>query len=154
MTFAETVQQQYQSVDVTVMENVDDAISNADVIVTATNATQPVFNKPLDAGVHVNAVGSFKPDMQEIPSETMLVANKIVVESMEAALEETGDLKVPLEEGIITERSLHGELGDIVIGKISGRDDNEEVTVFKSVGLAIVDIVVAQYFYKKAQQTN
>ena len=57
-------------------------------------------------------------------------------------------------QGIITEQSLHGELGDIVSGKISGRDDEEEVTVFKSVGLAIVDIVVAQYFYKKAQQIN
>ena len=137
-----------------VFKSADEAIDSADIVVTATNASQPVYTHSLHPGVHLNAVGSFKPDMQEIPSETMLVANKIVVESMEAALEETGDLKVPLEEGIITERSLHGELGDIVSGKISGRDDEEEVTVFKSVGLAIVDIVVAQYFYKKAQQTN
>ena len=57
------------------------------------NASQPVYTHSLHPGVHLNAVGSFKPDMQEIPSETMLVANKIVVESMEAALEETGDLK-------------------------------------------------------------
>ena len=63
-------------------------------------------------------------------------------------MEETGDLKVPQEEGIITKDSLHGELGDIVGGKVSGREDDKEVT-FKSVGLAIVDIVVANYFYKK-----
>ena len=87
--------------------------------------------------------------MQELPSESMLVANKIVVESVEAAMKETGDLKVPQEEGIITKDSLHGELGDIVAGKVSGREDDKEVTLFKSVGLAIVDIVVANYFYKK-----
>ena len=59
----------------------------------------------LHPGVHLNAVGSFKPEMQELPSETMLKVNKIVVESTEAAMEETGDLKVPLEEGsIITEQ--------------------------------------------------
>ncbi|MDN8759923.1 ornithine cyclodeaminase family protein, partial [Staphylococcus aureus] len=97
----------------------------------------------LHPGVHLNAVGSFKPDMQELPTESMMVANKIVVESTEAAMEETGDLKVPQEEGIITQASLHGELGDIVAGKISGRESDEEVTLFKSVGLAIVDIVVA-----------
>ena len=67
--------------------------------------------------MHLNAVGSFKPDMQEIPSETMLVANKIVVESMEAALEETGDLKIPQAEGILTKNMLHSELGDIISGE-------------------------------------
>ena len=92
--------------------------------------------------------------MQELPSESMLVANKIVVESTEAAMEETGDLKVPQEEGILTENSLHGELGNIVAGKISGREDDKEVTLFKSVGLAIVDIVVANYSYKKALEKN
>ena len=100
--------------------------------------------------MHLNAVGSFKPDMQELPSESMLVANKIVVESVEAAMEETGDLKVPQDEGLITVNSLYGELGDIVAGNILGREDNKEVTLFKSVGLAIIDIVVAHYFYKKA----
>ena len=77
-----------------------------------------------------------------------MIANKIVVESTEAAMEETGDLKVPQEEGILTDNMLYGELGDIVSGKKAGREDEKEVTLFKSVGLAIVDIVVAQYFYK------
>ena len=145
---AEFVKQTYH-VSTKVFDEADQAMENADIVATATNSNKPVFSHSLHPGVHLNAVGSFKPEMQELPSETMLIANKIVVESTEAAMEETGDLKVPLEEGIITEQSLHGELGDIVSGKISGRDDEEEVTVFKSVGLAIVDIVVAQYFYKK-----
>ena len=142
---AEFVKQTYH-VSTKVFDEADQAMENADIVVTATNSNKPVYSHSLHPGVHLNAVGSFKPEMQELPSETMLIANKIVVESTEAAMEETGDLKVPLEEGIITEQSLHGELGDIVSGKISGRDDEEEVTVFKSVGLAIVDIVVAQYF--------
>ena len=115
-------------------------------IITATNASEPVYSHTLHPGVHLNAVGSFKPDMQELPSESMMIANKIVVESTEAAMEET---KVPQEEGILTDNMLYGELGDIVSGKKAGREDEKEVTLFKSVGLAIVDIVVAQYFYKK-----
>lgn len=138
------------NVSTKVFEEADDAMEEADVVVTATNSNHPVYSHSLHPGVHLNAVGSFKPDMQELPSESMLVANKIVVESVEAAMEETGDLKVPQEEGIITKDSLHGELGDIVAGKVSGREDDKEVTLFKSVGLAIVDIVVANYFYKKA----
>ena len=125
-------------------------MEKADIIVTATNSSYPVYSRSLKPGVHLNAVGSFKPDMQELPSESMLVANKIVVESVEAAMEETGDLKVPQDEGLITVNSLYGELGDIVAGNILGREDNKEVTLFKSVGLAIIDIVVAHYFYKKA----
>ena len=154
VTFAETVQQQYQFVDVTVMENVDDAISNADVIVTATNATQPVFNKLLDAGVHVNAVGSFKPDMQELPSHAIANADKVVVEASEAALEETGDLITPMDEGLFEEKDLYGELGEIVGSHLAGRESDDEITVFKSVGVAIVDIIVANYFYQKAQENN
>ena len=154
VTFAETVQQQYQSVDVTVMENVDDAIANADVIVTATNATQPVFNKLLDDGVHVNAVGSFKPDMQELPSHAIANADKVVVEASEAALEETGDLITPMDEGLFEEKDLYGELGEIVGSHLAGRESDDEITVFKSVGVAIVDIIVANYFYQKAQENN
>ena len=154
VTFAETVQQQYQSVDVTVMENVDDAIANADVIVTATNAIQPVFNKSLEAGVHVNAVGSFKSDMQELPSHAIANADKVVVEASEAALEETGDLITPIKEGLFGEKDLYGELGEIVGSLLAGRESDEEITIFKSVGVAIVDIIVANYFYQKAQKNN
>ncbi|MCI2775195.1 ornithine cyclodeaminase family protein [Staphylococcus petrasii] len=150
---AQNVENEYD-VSTKVFDEADDAMEEADIVVTATNSTKPVYSHSLHPGVHLNAVGSFKPEMQELPSESMLVANKIVVESVEAAMEETGDLKVPQEEGIITKESLHGELGDIVAGKIPGREDDKEVTLFKSVGLAIVDIVVANYFYKKAVENS
>ena len=150
--FAQNIRNRF-NIKVSVFKSADEAIDSADIVVTATNASQPVYTHSLHPGVHLNAVGSFKPDMQEIPSETMLVANKIVVESMEAALEETGDLKIPQSEGILTKNMLHSELGDIISGEKVGRETEEEVTVFKSVGLAIVDIIVAQYFYKKLIQS-
>ena len=71
------------NVSTKVFEEADDAMEEADVVVTATNSNHPVYSHSLHPGVHLNAVGSFKPDMQELPSESMLVANKIVVESVE-----------------------------------------------------------------------
>ncbi|MGE7865942.1 ornithine cyclodeaminase family protein [Bacillus paramycoides] len=128
----------------------DEAISEADIIVTTTNASTPVFTEQLQKGVHVNAVGSFRPSMQELPSHAIATANKVVVESIEAALEETGDLQVPIKEGLFKANDLHAELGQIISGEKLGRENDEEITVFKSVGLAVVDIIVAKYLYEKA----
>lgn len=146
--FAKQVQSEYTNIDVEVFDH-------ADNIVTATNATHPVFNCALEPGVHVNAVGSFKPDMQELPSHAIDKADKVVVEAVEAAMEETGDLITPVTEGIFTKADLYGELGNIVASKIEGRLTESEITVFKSVGVAIVDIAVANYFYQKVlEQQN
>ncbi|CAM4168666.1 ornithine cyclodeaminase family protein [Bacillus paramycoides] len=128
----------------------DEAISEADIIVTTTNASTPVFSEKLQKGVHVNAVGSFRPSMQELPSHAIATANKVVVESKEAALEETGDLQVPIKEGLFKANDIHAELGQIISGEKVGRENDEEITVFKSVGLAVVDIIVAKYLYEKA----
>lgn len=147
--FAEMVQQQHKELEVEVYERVEHAIASADVIVTATNAQTPVFDQMLEPGVHVNAVGSFKPDMQELPSQLIANADKVVVEAESAALEETGDLLTPISEGEFTANDLHGELGHIVAERLEGRVSDDEITVFKSVGVAIVDIVVANYFYRK-----
>jgi ornithine cyclodeaminase len=110
----------------------------------------PVFSEAIEPGVHINAVGSFRPDMQELPSSAIISASKVVVEAVDAALEETGDLQYPIKEGVLSEDDIHGELGKIVSGELKGRENDEETTVFKSVGLAIVDIVVAKYLYDKA----
>ncbi|EWH21090.1 ornithine cyclodeaminase family protein [Bacillus haynesii] len=130
------------------------AVREADIIVTTTNSSTPVFSESLKQGAHVNAVGSFRPTMQELPSHVISLADKIVVESREAALEETGDLQVPINEGIFKPEDIYGELGQIVNGECNGRVSDQEITVFKSVGLAVVDIVVAKYFYKKAVENK
>lgn len=134
--------------------NANEAISEADIIVTTTNASTPVFSEKLQKGVHVNAVGSFKPNMQELPSHAIAQATKVVVESKEAALEETGDLQVPVREGLFEASNIHAELGQIISGERAGRENDEDITVFKSVGLAVVDIIVAKYLYERAVESG
>ena len=131
-----------------VYTSANEAISEADIIATTTNASTPVFSKTTK-GVHVNAVGSFRPSMQELPSHAIANATKVVVES-KRALEETGDLQVPIQEGLFKSSDIHAELGQIISGEKAGRESDEEVTVFKSVGLAVVDIIVAKYLYERA----
>lgn len=139
---------------VQVYTDANEAVSAADIIVTTTNSSTPVFSAKLKPGVHVNAVGSFRPTMQELPSHAVASAQKVVVESREAALEETGDLITPIHEGVFHASDIFAELGQIAAGELQGRTSDEEMTVFKSVGLAVVDIVVAKYFYDKAIKQN
>ncbi|HDX9655021.1 MULTISPECIES: ornithine cyclodeaminase family protein [Bacillus] len=147
--FAQYIQERFNK-PAYVHTNANEAINEADIIVTTTNASTPVFLKKLQKGVHINAVGSFRPNMQELPSHAITSANKVVVESKEAALEETGDLLVPIKEGLFEASNIYAELGQIISGERAGRENDEEITVFKSVGLAVVDIIVAKYLYEKA----
>lgn len=150
VNFSKQIEKDHEHLNLVVCDDVETAIADADIIVTATNAQAPVFKQHLAQGVHVNAVGSFKPDMQELPSQAIVDADKVVVEAVEAALEETGDLINPVSEGVFGRNHLYGELGHIVASKLEGRVSEDEITIFKSVGVAIVDIVVANYFYQKA----
>jgi ornithine cyclodeaminase len=147
--FARNVDQKY-GLDVQVAANPNQALQEADIIVTATNSHSPVFSDLIMPGVHINAVGSFRPDMQELPSHIFSAADKVIVESRQAALEESGDLQIPIREGVFHESNIYAELGEIVGGKLKGRESDQEKTVFKSVGLATVDIAVARYVYEKA----
>lgn len=150
VNFSKQIEKDHEHLNLVVCDDVETAIADADIIVTATNAQTPVFKQRLAQGVHVNAVGSFKPDMQELPSQAIVDADKVVVEAVEAALEETGDLINPVSEGVFGQNHLYGELGHIVASKLEGRVSEGEITIFKSVGVAIVDIVVANYFYQKS----
>jgi len=151
--FADYIKNKFNK-KVQVYTDANEAVSAADIIVTTTNSSTPVFSAKLKPGVHVNAVGSFRPTMQELPSHAVASAQKVVVESREAALEETGDLITPIHEGVFNASDIFAELGQIAAGELQGRSSNEEITVFKSVGLAVVDIVVAKYFYDKAIKQN
>ncbi|RST77422.1 ornithine cyclodeaminase family protein [Siminovitchia acidinfaciens] len=141
-------------VEVIVCQDADRAIDGADILVTATSSTTPVFSSRLAPGVHVNAIGSYQPTMQELPTHVVSSADKVVVESAEAALEEAGCLYIPIQEGEFTPSRIHSELGFIVSDEAAGRESDEELTVFKSVGFAAADIVVAKYFYEKALREN
>lgn len=129
-----------------------EAVADADIIAAATTALSPVFDDAdLKPGVHISAVGSYTPEMQEIPAETIARA-LVVVDSRSASLAETGDLIQPIQAGLFTTAHIHAELGEIVLGQKSGRTAPDQITYFKSVGVAVQDAVAAQLALTNAQK--
>lgn len=138
--------------DIRVASSAKEAIENADVICTATTSLKPIFDdRDVKAGTHISAVGSYTPDMQEVPAETLRRA-RIFVDSRSASLEEAGDLIQPLRAGLFDESRICGELGELVSGKILGRQSADEITYFKSVGIAVQDAMAAQVALKNARE--
>ncbi len=126
------------------------ALAEADVVCTATTATQPVFaDADLRPGTHINAIGAYTPEMAEVPPETVARAY-VVVDSREAAWAEAGDLIQALEAGFITRAHIAAELGDIVLGRAPARTDAQQITLFKSVGLAVQDALAARVALARA----
>lgn len=130
----------------------DEAVQNADIICAATTSATPVFDDAkLKAGVHVSAIGSYTPEMQETPSATVARA-RIVVDSISATLAETGDLVIPIQQGLISKEDISAELGEIVLGRKPGRQSADEITYFKSVGVAVQDAMAAQIALENAEK--
>jgi ornithine cyclodeaminase/alanine dehydrogenase-like protein (mu-crystallin family) len=116
------------------------ALSGSDIVCTATSSATPVFDdRDLAPGTHINAIGAYLPDMTEIPAATVSRA-RVVVDHRAAALEEAGDLLRPYRDGLIAEAHFGIELGDVILGRAPGRTRPEEITLFKSVGVAIQDL--------------
>ncbi|KOR25823.1 ornithine cyclodeaminase family protein [Clostridium sporogenes] len=133
----------------------DDAIKDADVITVVTTATSPVFDgRNVKEGTHINGVGSYMKHMQELDEYIIARADKIYLDSKEAVLSEAGDFIIPLEKGIIKEDKITGELGQVVSQTIDGRKTEKEITLFKSVGIAVQDVVTAYKIYEKALQNK
>lgn len=131
-----------QAIDI--VNSPTEAVREADIICTATTSRTPVFDgRDLRPGSHINGIGSFTPDMQEIDATTVQRA-RVVVDSREAALAEAGDLIIPLHAGQITPDHISTELGEIINGQKLGRTDREQITFFKSVGVAVQDAMAAQ----------
>jgi ornithine cyclodeaminase/alanine dehydrogenase-like protein (mu-crystallin family) len=119
------------------------ALRDADVVSTATTSTGPVFrDADLKAGVHINAIGSYKPHVREVPGETIRRAG-LFVDDRRACLEEAGDILIPLHEGTIDENHIRAEIGEVLAGLKPGRRSDDEITVFKAVGNAVEDLAVA-----------
>jgi ornithine cyclodeaminase/alanine dehydrogenase-like protein (mu-crystallin family) len=128
-----------------------DAVVGADIVIAATTSDKPVFDgRDLAPGTHVTGVGSYAPHMQEVDEETVGKA-KIIVDSLQACLAEAGDLIVALEKNVITKVDIHAELGQIVNGERPGRESREEITFFKSVGLAVQDAAAANEVLRAAE---
>lgn len=133
-------------------DNVEAAVRGADVVCLATTSKTPVFEDAwIPPGTHVSGVGSFTPQMQEAPSDFVARA-RVVVDMKEHALEEAGDLIIPMRNGVFREEHIAGELGEVVSGAVAGRTSDDEVTFFKSVGNAVQDMAVANAAYRAARE--
>ena len=141
-----------QQVRISRAGSAEQAAGGADILVTATTSRTPVFRgRTLGPGVHINAIGAFTPEMQEVDEETIL-RSRVFVDSVEACLEEAGDLIIPLKKGLFRREDIQGELGEVASGKKAGRRTREEITYFKSVGNAVQDVSVAQALFRRAAE--
>jgi alanine dehydrogenase len=138
-------------IDISVTQDPGECVDGADIVCCATTSRTPVFpGDRLKPGVHVNGIGSFTPQMQEVGEDTLLRCSLVVVDSMEAAMEEAGDLLIPIGRGSFRKEDIHGEIGQIMLGKKHGRQGPEEITFFKAVGVSVLDVAVGHLIYQKA----
>lgn len=127
------------------------AVEDADVVITATTASEPVFDaEHLAAGAHVTAVGQYDPDKRELDHETIRRA-KYVPDLRERATQDAGSFLSALDAGVVDEDHIHAELGEVVAGTESGRTDEDEVTVFDSGGTGIETTAAAYLLYQRAK---
>jgi ornithine cyclodeaminase/alanine dehydrogenase-like protein (mu-crystallin family) len=137
---------------VRVVDSIEQAVKGADIIVTATSAREPIIRRNwLDDGVHINAVGSSIAASRELDSDTV-AASSLFVDRRESTMNESGDYLSALREGAITDGHIRAELGEILLGRAEGRTSPTEITLFKSLGLAVEDLAAAQFLYEKASR--
>jgi ornithine cyclodeaminase len=130
--------------------SVAEAVAGAGIVVTATSATEPVLRRDwLAPGVHVNAVGAYSPRARELDTGTVAAA-ALFADSRASVTSEAGDFLLPLAEGAVGPDHIRGELGELLTGAVPGRSDDSEITVFKSLGLAVEDLAAAALAYQKA----
>ena len=130
------------------------AVDGADIITTVTTSKVPVFNGTrVNVGTHVNGVGSFRPNMREL-DEHLLNNSKVFVDSREAVLREAGDILIPESKGLYSRERIEGEIGEVLLNNRRGRTNQDDITVFKSVGFAVLDVTAAVAIYKKALEAG
>jgi len=129
-------------------------VLEADVICTATSSPTPIFDGRLvRPGTHINGIGSHTPNAREL-DEHIVKRSLFIADSREGCLSEAGDLMIPIKEGKLTADHIHGELGEVITGRCDGRTSKEQITLFKSNGLAIQDAAAARLVYDRAVETG
>ncbi len=131
-----------------------EALAYADIVCTATTAVNPVFeDADVRKGTHINAIGSYQPHVSEIPPQTV-ARSLVIVDSRQAALDEAGDLIQPISAGLIDAGHIHAELGELVLGHKHGRRSAKQITLFKSVGVAVQEAAAARAALLTAEQVG
>lgn len=140
-------------IDAEAVKETQDAVTGMDVVTTTTPTRTPVvLSKWLSEGTHINAMGADAPGKQEIETKALL-GSKIVIDDWEQA-SHSGEINVPLNEGILTKEDIHAKIGDVIIAKKPARLNSSEITIFDSTGLAVQDIATAWKVYEKAVEMD
>jgi ornithine cyclodeaminase len=148
--FANALQAEY---DISPATGLSAAVEAADVVCCATMSTDPVLQGDwLRAGQHIDLIGAYRPDMREA-DDTALTRSRIFVDSRETTLEHIGELKIPLENGVITRADVQGDLYDLAQGG-TGRRSDSDITLFKNGGGAHLDLMTAKYILQKWKALN
>lgn len=150
--FAKNIEGKY-NIEAEAVDSIKEAVKDADVISTTTPSRVPIIKeKWIAKGTHINAMGADAPGKQELESY-LLQKSKIIIDCWEQA-KHSGEINNPVAEGIIRRTDVHAKIGDIIIGKIRGRESEDEITIFDSTGLAVQDIVTAGIVYENALKRN
>jgi ornithine cyclodeaminase len=150
-TLADELRGRY-GVRIVVSPSAHEALAGADVICAATNSKTPVIHaEDVSPGTHINGVGSFTPEMQEIGANVVSRA-RVIVDHRESAWAEAGDLIIPRDQGVILEQHAHIEIGEVAAGLAPGRETPDQITFFKSVGNAVQDAAVAARVLQLAEE--
>ncbi|WP_109302558.1 ornithine cyclodeaminase family protein [Aquimarina sp. AU474] len=139
---------------VSAIKTIEEKISEVAIVSCATLSKSPlVLGKYLKAGQHIDLVGSYKKDMRETDDEAIIKAS-VFLDTFQSGLKESGDIVIPLRNGILKEEDIKADLFELCSGKVQGRQSNDEITLFKSVGHALEDLIAANYYYKRYHNNN
>lgn len=140
--------------DVVVAPSAREAVRDAAIVCTVTSSPTPVLEGAwLAEGTHVNAVGACLPHMREVDTATV-VRSALFVDRRESTLNEAGDVLIPMKEGTIAADHIRAEVGDVLVGRHPGRSGNSEITLFKSLGLAVEDLAAAGHVLEAARKAG
>ncbi len=140
--------------EVIVASSTEELVRNSDIVTLITSSIEPIVNyKWWKEGVHINAIGSHAVGVRELDSNT-IINSKLVCDDIDSCLNEAGDIQIPIEEGKFSPKNIYGDIGSIISGRLKGRENDKEITLFKSVGLAIQDISCASFVYDMAKKNN
>lgn len=152
--FAKKMQEKFSTVRITAVDDLERAVRAADIITTVTTTNYPVLEADwVQEGTHINGMGSYATDMQELPADLYTKADLVYVDTYDAVAE-SGDFKTPMNQGTFGMDVLTGMLGKMIAEEKPGRENDEQITIFKSTGNAVFDVAVADEIYNAAIEKN
>lgn len=155
--FVETVKSEFPGNKVVIRcaGSADECVKDADLIVTVTTSAVPGFDgSAVKPGATISCVGTYEPDKHEIDPALIVRADKIFCDNKDAVLSESGDILIPLHQGLIPESAVCGGLGEVINGMIPGRESDDEIVVFETVGIAGQDLMTSALIYERIQSSK